>query len=367
MIEIPEDVARLLVDGYDKWEDHGHVNLTYNGDLTLFNYTAQAHHKNIWSAFERMSRGLIINNKTGEIVACPFPKFFNWGQKDRPRGHLLEMEVTEKADGSLGILYRNNDQYFVATRGSFDGEQAKWATQFLNANYDLDDLDSRWTILFEIIYPGNRVVVNYQDREDLVLIGAIDRFTGEDLRFYPENPDNDNSLLELCRCYGFTGPETFCFNSIEAILAALEGLSYNEEGYVARFSCGTRIKFKGDKYLNAHRLIYNMSHKRVIEACATGTIDDILYLMPDEFHGEVGTMRDNIRASVRELLVRIERAWQVVRETDSRKQFAAHVTKNFADLAPYLFAKLDGADINKIERMIYKTGVTAPKNREGNS
>ena len=88
-------------------------------------------------------------------------------------------EVYEKLDGSLGILYWLGDEPYIATRGSFESPQAQIATELLRA-YDLSGLDRRRTYLFEIIYPENRIVVNYDDRRELVLLAIIDTATGRE-------------------------------------------------------------------------------------------------------------------------------------------------------------------------------------------
>ena len=155
------DLQRLALSGVTDWKQYGHVNVRENGDLLLFNYTQMAIFGGDWNPFEMMSRGLIINRRTGEIVARPFDKFWNWLEGGRTAsGHIVT--VTEKLDGSLGILYRDNGEYKIATRGSFDGEQAVWATNFLKDYYNLAVPDEL-TLLFEIVYPENRVVVDYGD------------------------------------------------------------------------------------------------------------------------------------------------------------------------------------------------------------
>src|SRR5690606_552618 len=123
-------------------------------DLLVFSYNVMAQYGENWNFFERVSRGLIINWKTYEIVARPFDKFFNWGEGERTSTAPL-VSLTEKLDGSLGILYRLNGQYKIATRGSLESEQATWATAFINSHYSLENLPHEITLLFEIIYPEN--------------------------------------------------------------------------------------------------------------------------------------------------------------------------------------------------------------------
>src|SRR5262249_36061422 len=119
-------------------------------------------------------RGL-ITDEAGTIVARPFQKFFHLAQMETLPDEPFE--VYEKLDGSLGILYWLGEKPYMATRGQFDSRQAQVATRLLQ-RYDLPALDRRLTYLFEIIYPENRVVVNYGDRRELVLLAVIETATG---------------------------------------------------------------------------------------------------------------------------------------------------------------------------------------------
>jgi hypothetical protein len=111
------------------------------------------------------------------IVARPFAKFFNYGtpQAVIPAEPFV---VTEKIDGSLGILYYLDGEPHIATRGSFTSEQAARARRCC-ASYEIEWTPGT-TPLFEIVYPENRIVVDYGDRRELVLLAAIDHATGRD-------------------------------------------------------------------------------------------------------------------------------------------------------------------------------------------
>ena len=52
--------------------------------LAILNYTHQAAYDNLWNDATKVCRGLIYNLETLEVVARPFPKFFNWGQPEAP-------------------------------------------------------------------------------------------------------------------------------------------------------------------------------------------------------------------------------------------------------------------------------------------
>jgi RNA ligase len=339
------DIQRLAVAGFRDWKQLGEVSVSQEGELLLFSYTAKAQYDGRWNFFERVSRGLMINAVTGEVVARPFDKFFNWFEQGRKAsGHIVA--VTEKLDGSLGILYRLNNQYHIATRGNFHSAQAEWATAYLKANYNLRDLDETLTLLFEIIYPDNRVVVDYDGREELVLLAARNRFSGDYLPFYPD-------VYDLGQRYGFTLPTVYEFNNITQILEQTGALEVNEEGYVVEFSSGERFKFKGDRYLELHRLIFNLSFKNTLAAVVAGQVETIREQIPDEFLGEFNQWVAEIESAVTAVKREVQTAFDAAPKS-SRKEFAFWVQTNHPELAAYLFAAWDG---KPLEPMIYRLAV----------
>lgn len=336
------DIQQLAVAGFTDWKKYGEITTDTDGNLITFNYTAKAQYEGRWNFFERVSRGLIVNRKTGEVVARAFDKFFNWMERgEKASGHIVS--VTEKLDGSLGILYRLDGGYRIATRGAFHSDQAEWATQFLSSHHDLAGLADELTLLFEIVYPENRVVVDYRGREALVLLAARNRYTGAYLPFFPD-------VYELGTKYGLPLPKVHSFNNITEIIERTGSLDISEEGYVVEFSDGTRWKFKGDKYLELHRLIFGLSFKKTLAAVASGSVDYIRSQIPDEFLGEFTGWVEQIGSVVEEIKGRVQRAFNAAPRS-SRKDFALWVQANHKDLASYLFAMFDD---KPIEPMIYR-------------
>jgi hypothetical protein len=99
--------------------------------LEQYMYTNGCRFENRWDSFSLMARGLILDPAARRVVATPFPKFFNFGEviptlPDEP------FEVTEKIDGSLGIVFHHGGRWQVATKGRLSSEQALWATSRLN-------------------------------------------------------------------------------------------------------------------------------------------------------------------------------------------------------------------------------------------
>lgn len=257
------------------WRTFGDVAVKEFEDFLIFSYTPEAQYKDRWNFFERVSRGLIVSKVTKEVVARPFDKFFNWFENGkRSAGHIVN--VTEKVDGSLGILYNYGNGYKIATRGSFNSDQALWATDFLNKNYNLTRLPKDLTLLFEIVFPENKVVVNYGDKKGLVLLAARNRHTGEYLPFFPR-------LVMLADFFGFELVKVSSFNNITDILIRAGQLDLSQEGWVAEMSDGSRWKIKGDRYIEMHKIVSGLTFKRALEAFRTNSVEELLKYVPDEF------------------------------------------------------------------------------------
>ncbi|MEO8607280.1 MAG: RNA ligase [Chloroflexota bacterium] len=343
MLESIQDLQRLVISGEINWEQYGDVRASYQDEFVLFNYLAKAQYANRWNWFELNSRGLILHVKTGEIVARPFPKFFNWSEYGRTTDAPIKF-ITEKIDGSLGILYRANGDYRIATRGAFAGEQALWATDYLRDHFALPGLANELTLLFEIVYPDNRIVVNYGDREDLILLGARNRFTGDMLPL--------ESVRELAAQYGFNMPTSYDFSSVDDMIEAAGVLTAEHEGWVATFEDGSIFKFKGTLYQMANRLLIGVTFNHVLDAIANGQFDSLIEGVPDEFLTVVREHQQKIEATVAEVTSFVEQEMRSA-PTESRRDFALWVQGRYKGVmhTSYFFAALDG---KPLAPLIYK-------------
>jgi T4 RnlA family RNA ligase len=229
------------------------------------------------------------------IVSRPFPKFFNYGELELAHQNYLDSRsvaqrgdftVTEKMDGSLGVSYFDpQGKMYIATRGSFVSEQARKANELLSKYYK-PYWDSDYTYLFEIIYPSNRIVVNYGDKEELVLLSIIETKSGRELNYDTVNQwVSDYDIPVVPRYDGITD-----FNQIEQ--------KQNSEGYVVHFpDTGLRFKLKFDEYVRLHKIVTGINAKRVWELLSTNTpFDDILERVPDEFYQWVQKTRLDLKS-----------------------------------------------------------------------
>jgi len=240
--------------------------------LHLYIYTPKCVYEDGWDDVTLMARGLILDEDVGQIVATPFPKFFNLGER---HGTVpdLPFEVFEKLDGSLIIAFHHGGAWHAATKGAFDSEQANWAQARLDAA-DLSALQPGATYLFEAVYPENRIVVRYAEPE-LVLLGGYHQ-DGRELRH--------DEVETISREMGWRAAARHHFPNIPAMVSHAATLPRDYEGYVLRFSNGLRLKLKGAEYRRIHALISRCTPLAMWEAIAAG--DDLVAIrrdLPEEF------------------------------------------------------------------------------------
>lgn len=315
------DLENMIKEGYIKKNKHPFE------DLYILNYTPKTQYEGFWNETTKSCRGLIVD-KYDNIVSRCFKKFFNYSEvKDKADDYLSNSKysVYEKVDGSLGISYFIKNKPFIATRGSFESDQAKKATQILS-NKKIK-LDETLTYLFEIVYPENIIVVNYGNKEDLVLIGAIETETGKEVDIH-EN------------FFGFNVCEKVYCDSIEN----LDKSKSNFEGYVVKFEDGFRFKIKLEDYVRLHKLLFGLSSREIWSCLRSGTELD-LSGVPDEIFSWIKSTKNTILEKYNQIEYEYQNTFKNI-EYKNRKEFAEKALKyEYSDI---LFKMLDSKSYSNI-------------------
>jgi RNA ligase len=248
--------------------------------LTIWNYSESVQYEKKWDEITLSCRGLVTDNE-GNVVARPFKKFFNI--EENKYTPTKEFDVYEKMDGSLGILFNYKGEWVMATRGSFTSPQSVKGTELLQ-KYDYNRLNPDYTYLFEILYKNNRIVVDYGDFEDLVLLGMIHTQSGYEINIHSGN--EDIRFKNLLNNLGFNIVKNY--DGINDYTDLKRTIADNKEGFVVKFSNGDRMKIKGEEYLRLHKIMTNLSTTGVWEVLSTGgKMEDYLKDVPDEFYKKV--------------------------------------------------------------------------------
>lgn len=265
--------------------------------LILFDYSKTIQYNFDWDDTSINARGIVFEEATGKLVARSYRKFFNYDElageaalklPEKYRPNLDgEFMVLEKVDGSCGICYFYNGKWYINTRGSFQSDQAKWAQIYLDNNIKTDLMNTDYTYLFEIIYPENRIVVDYGGLSTLCLTGIIETATGRELWI--------DEIQEEAKKIGCMVVKVFKFSSFEEMFKARELLSVNEEGFVVTFKNGYKFKLKGDSYCAVHRALCNLSPLNFWRSINLETLTvpvDFLEKLPEEFKETVDNLKE---------------------------------------------------------------------------
>jgi len=334
------ELSKMVQEGRIKKQVHPNL------PISIYNYTAAAQYKNIWTNSERICRGLIVEDGTNKIIARGPSKFMNYGDPKAPEIPLDSLtRVTKKHDGSLGIGWMYDGHFGIATRGSFLSDQAQHATANMT---DQDRLDIQQaslfrsefggsTVVWEIVYPDNRIVLDYGDFDGLLPLGLVDNEDGK-IHFRPE---------EIYQ----TGVITFA----EAVALPVPA---DEEGYVLDvqpFGETHHVKLKGEEYKILHGLLTNTNARRIwvqlaARAChhwmekdqdwasmlkndpedfkrvdvTKDITETLLTNVPDEFYDWVTKQIDSINDKVADLVIQsILLAGQISMVDDKRIRFEA--------------------------------------------
>lgn len=345
----------LIADGRIKRQVHPQL------PISVLNYTARAQWANIWTRPERVCRGLIIEDGTNRVIARGPAKFMNYGQPGAPETTLDTLvRVTTKHDGSLGIgwtyEHAHEIHYGIATRGSFMSDQAKHAT----AKIDDDMMDSIYEAelddesrIFEIVHPGNRIVLNYGDLDALLPLGDVDNETGlinyrPGILLHSTHADFGREFITLREALELEIPhdeEGYVLDIVEKV-RKMSGSYHETVGHV---------KLKGEEYKILHGLLTNTSARRIwvqlaARAChhwikrdqdwgsrlnndpadfarvdvTKDIVDTFLTNVPDEFYDWVTRQIDSMNDKVSDLVIQsILLAGQLVMVDDKRTRYEA--------------------------------------------
>lgn len=344
MLPFTQDELRAAVEA-GRVTERQHPTLPYY----IYNYAPEIQYNKSWDRVTRACRGLILDG-VGNIVSRPYEKFFNLGEVNLPFQFDDPVEIMDKADGSLGILYPVptgwGADYHIATRGSFESEQAKMATKIFTYQFGHLYPQAGYTMLFEIVGPDNRIVLEYPENE-LILLGAVQNDTGyyvspQQAKYMWFSRDNGDFEEWPGRVI-----EVMNFKTLTDALGHME--RKNAEGYVVRHH-NFMVKLKQPDYIDLHAIVTNLSEKKVWEHLRDGKFGNLLAVVPDEWHGWLNDVSEKLRSDYFEIEDEISTIWGALKgrawddkpfNPISRKDFAILVNKQYKAHAKYLFLAWD--------------------------
>lgn len=365
-------------------EKNGRISAHRQGHLVGFKYTNETIYAEDWDEVTLNARGITFNELTGEVVARPFKKFFNYQEFFDGEGNHSSLynklppewlpnlqgpaRYWEKLDGSLGIVFYNpfTKKWQIKTGGSFDSDQAKWGQKWYDNHYGNNYcFDTSKTYLYEIISPDDIHPIRY-DYEGLVLLSIIDNESGEEM-----NP----KVIELsAEEFDVRFPMTYEFNNFVEAVEWAKKLPKTHEGLVITFKNGFKCKAKSDEWCQLAKMFEGMTkwnvwvaydcekdmfHAHVDKHNGYKPVDDEILFIPEEL-GEIREYAESVKTKVNDITAQVlDMAKDTQNNASERKLQYEYVHTNYKENTAAVMKALDyfagKCKLWHVKKIVHKT------------
>lgn len=250
------EIQKFIYNHIDNWEQllvAPPYNLIIRKDngFILFKYSTLKSNFNEQIVIE--ARGIILDEKTFDIVAYSFPKFWNIDEKPS----LINWEnsiATEKIDGTMIRVWCGHGKWYVSTMNNIDANNAPidggkgyyknfydlFMAAARNCNFNIENLVPGYCYTFELVSKYNTIVLPY-DEPTLYHISTRDMLT----------------LQEIEIDIGIQKPREYRCNNEQDFRELVEKMDKTHEGIVVHDMQYNRVKIKTSSYFLMHHLAHN--------------------------------------------------------------------------------------------------------------
>jgi RNA ligase len=348
------EMGQLRVEGFDstssalevkmKIKDAYSISSSYpmfyhreEGGLVIFSYRWQD--PTVFSDYplSRELRGIVFDKESGEIVARPFPKFFNFGEVGCAVSSDNVVSANEKIDGSLVTAFIHDSEVRFASKGSLKSWVVQKSEKLVTDRHQTliyELYDRRFTPIFELIDTENPVVIEYP-RSELIFIGARNIDNGDLLT--PEE------IEEIGKRYDVPFTRVRYRNvRVKEIKKVIDDQEGADNQRIAKIKTGWYIR------LNKFNP-QNLSEKAIIQAFFDQTLDDIYPGVPETSRKTINTVVEKINEGIQRRIQEVREFFKSIDVSEmNRKDFAMTVIQNTRpEMRGVFFAVYDGQSIEE--------------------
>lgn len=198
-------------------------------NISSYNFTRKAFQNGIWDDITTKARGLFINDKTCEIVARGYDKFFNINERPETNADVLPntlsypVKAYKKENGFLGLLGFDNesDTLLFCSKSEIGGKYATYFKDILLSKISED-------VLYNYMKPHNVTLV----------FEVIDIVNDPHIIKY-----NENKVILLDIIENSVDFKKYSYDKVKET-AELLGLDCKEECFTIQDSEGLKLLFK---------------------------------------------------------------------------------------------------------------------------
>ena len=221
-----------------------HSSLIHKKDLgdgiASYNFTREAFFSQKWNKLTTTARGLFVDTKSNQVVARSYSKFFEAEQHPSTQWRNLEKKLVFpvtaylKENGFLGIVSVWNDQLFVASKSTNQGDYALNFQRILNNKVNCDKLKeylkkNNCSAIFECVDPYNDPHIIEYINEKVVLLDIVQNDFTSTFKSYDE-------VFKLAKEIGCK-PKDMCkiFNTFEELKSFVEAFDKDDKNEIEGF------------------------------------------------------------------------------------------------------------------------------------
>ncbi len=327
------------------------------GDFKVIDYVYQD--RNTFDIPELMECRGIKFCAEGLILARPFRKFFNYGERGADLPVWRPHYITHKLDGSMIHAVLLGRRLFFHTRKGHTDVAKKAERHVLsspNENYQsfcIEAIRAGWTPIFEFTSPNNRIVLRYEE-DALTLLAMRRMVTGELASREELRSWSMNYIIPLVPVFNMT-----LTGQVQTFIDHARGLT-DAEGYVIYFDDGYMVKIKAEDYVLKHRALDDLgSKKKVVALCAQGFMDDVLSILSEADADELTAFNHDFQHELADEMNKVHNAVSVYEQykteaedadpldlaANARKRFALTMPKRMPNhIVSAAFGAIDGKD-----------------------
>lgn len=281
--------------------------------LIIWNYTDKCQYEAAWDEITLNCRGLVTDTD-GNQINHPIPKFFNYSETlgKYVCNFKKSFKVFTKYDGSLIQMFYYQDSLVITSRGSFASDQVGMVREI-----GIPYIEKGKTFVFELIHPENRIVVDYGDKKELVLLAVRDE-------------NGDHCIEQYTSKFKIAEQHELNIKKYKDLKHLSTLNLQNEEGYVFLFANGKRCKVKFDEYRRLHSLVTELSNTAIWKVLKSGEdVSGLIEGLPDEFHelikSEIQIQKDLFENRKYEILLQYNEILKELPIWVEGKEFAYHI------------------------------------------
>ena len=259
-------------EGLEEQRNENHTNKSIIGDLehsplihkkdlgdgiVSYNFSREAFYSQKWNKLTTTARGLFVDSKTNQVVARSFNKFFSIDERPETEWRNLKNKLVFpitaylKENGFLGIVSVYNDQLFIASKSTNQGEYKENFERILKTYTNIDKLKeylkaNNCSAIFECVDPINDPHIIEYIKEKVVLLDIVQNDFTDTFKSYDE-------VFNLAKEIGCK-PKEMCkiFNTFEELKSFVEAFDKDDkneiEGFVFVDQNNFMLKYKTPYY-----------------------------------------------------------------------------------------------------------------------